>query len=56
MLENGKTKMVQGVREVFDMFDGESDGNETSAGKVVLVGRSLQQFDFEGSFSRNVWL
>lgn len=56
VLANGDVKLVQGVREVFEIFDGEklapdekaATGSQT--GKIVLIGRGLREVDFERSF------
>jgi G3E family GTPase len=48
-------KLIQGVREVFEMFDaGEtgrrsSGGNDLFEGKLVLIGRGLERNSFENS-------
>lgn len=50
-VRDGKSKIIQGVRELFEIFDAPaSDGegaNET--GKIVLIGRHVTDFDFEKS-------
>ena len=54
VFKDGSVKMVQGVREIFEIFDGqkvETTGQGISKqGKIVLIGRGLQQVDFERSF------
>jgi CCR4-NOT transcription complex subunit 2 len=56
VFENGEVKMVQGVREVFEIFEppgtSESAGNKDApkSGKIVLIGRQLGEFDLETSF------
>ncbi|TRX98858.1 hypothetical protein FHL15_000200 [Xylaria flabelliformis] len=54
VLEDGNTKIVQGVREIFEIIDGEmltSDANTISQmGKIVLIGRGIYSVDFEQSF------
>ncbi|KAM7204492.1 CobW/HypB/UreG, nucleotide-binding domain containing protein [Naviculisporaceae sp. PSN 640] len=51
LLTNGDQKMVQGVREVFEIFDNaksETGEDERAAGgKMVLIGRFLNDYDFE---------
>ncbi|KAK6957800.1 hypothetical protein Daesc_000589 [Daldinia eschscholtzii] len=53
VFKDGSVKMVQGVREVFEIFDGEQVSNEDGlvpqAGKLVLIGRGVQGIDFERS-------
>ncbi|KAI0387674.1 cobW-domain-containing protein [Hypomontagnella monticulosa] len=53
VFENGDVKMVQGVREVFEIFDGEQtsihNGMPQHVGKIVLIGRGVQGIDFERS-------
>ncbi|CAJ2513616.1 Uu.00g017350.m01.CDS01 [Anthostomella pinea] len=55
VFEDGSVKLVQGVREVFEILDGErlsmQDGNATQTGKVVLIGRGLHGVDFEHSLT-----
>lgn len=55
-LEDGKIKVIQGVRELFEIFDapasgqGESEDNGASqTGKIVLIGRHITNFNFEKS-------
>lgn len=53
-LEDGTTKIIQGVRELFEIFDapaaaqGEGEG-ASQAGKIVLIGRHATDFDFQKS-------
>lgn len=61
VFENGDVKLVQGVREVFEIFDGgksQSSDNADAAsqplGKIVLIGRRLAEVDFERSFSEAI--
>lgn len=53
VFENGDVKMVQGVREVFEIFDGEGtsiqNGTPQQVGKIVLIGRGVQGIDFQQS-------
>ena len=56
LLDDGSEKMVQGVREIFEIFDSpaatrstSSSDNTPDAGKMVLIGRHLGDFDFETS-------
>lgn len=51
-LEDGKTKIIQGVRELFEIFDAPASGDSegaSKAGKIVLIGRFVNDFDFEKS-------
>ncbi|KAI1083524.1 cobW-domain-containing protein [Whalleya microplaca] len=54
VFQDGKVKMVQGVREVFEIFDGEQTSTEDDTllqtGKIVLIGRGVQGVNFEKSF------
>ncbi|KAJ4412423.1 hypothetical protein N0V82_008818 [Gnomoniopsis sp. IMI 355080] len=53
-LEDGTIKIIQGVRELFEIFDapapasGEGDV-ASQAGKIVLIGRHTTEFDFQKS-------
>jgi G3E family GTPase len=57
VLEGNGEKIIQGVRELFEIFDSpDSDGSSVvsaeerqKSGKMVLIGRHLQDFDFERS-------
>lgn len=51
-VENGDLKIIQGVRELFEIFDAPASGKEegmSQTGKVVLIGRHVTEFDFERS-------
>lgn len=54
VLEDGSEKMVQGVREIFEIFDGPDKSRGQAAGKLVLIGRHLVDFDFPTSLQRTV--
>ncbi|KAI2469379.1 cobW-domain-containing protein [Annulohypoxylon bovei var. microspora] len=53
VFKDGNVKMVQGVREVFEIFDGEQTSSQRDGipqiGKLVLIGRGTQGIDFERS-------
>lgn len=50
-LQGGETKIIQGVRELFEIFDAPASNGESESrtGKVVLIGRHVTDFDFEKS-------
>lgn len=51
LLDNGEIKMLQGVREVFDLTDAPpSDESPPTEGKIILIGRELGNIDFVSSF------
>lgn len=56
VFKNGDIKMVQGVREVFEIFDGEQTSSQYDGlplkGKLVLIGRGVQEINFERSLLR----
>jgi len=59
VFSNGDVKMVQGVREVFDIVDGQKSAATDSegrpaAGKVVLIGRGVKQIDWEASLQASL--
>ncbi|KAJ9138931.1 COBW domain-containing protein 1 [Pleurostoma richardsiae] len=54
VLNNGATKMIQGVRELFEIFDSPDHVTTGAAGKMVLIGRHLEDFDFEKSFQKTL--
>lgn len=61
-LTNGAMKMVQGVREVFDITDcqnatrsGAAGPDSLKEGKIVVIGRGFSFIDFKESFKRMVY-
>lgn len=50
-VQNSGTKIIQGVRELFEIFDAPSGGveSESESGKVVLIGRHVPDFNFQKS-------
>ncbi|KAI0490012.1 vitamin b12 biosynthesis, cobw-like protein [Xylaria cf. heliscus] len=54
VLEDGNIKIVQGVREIFEIIDGEKLTSNTKpvlqTGKIVLIGRGIHSVHFEQSF------
>ena len=52
-LQSGLVKMVQGVREIFEITDlcteGTGTGEGTDAGKIVLIGRNVAGQGWEES-------
>lgn len=51
VFEDESVKMIQGVREVFEVLDSQDQAGDTN-GKIILIGRHLQGVDFEGSLLR----
>ncbi|KAK2754194.1 cobW domain-containing protein [Colletotrichum kahawae] len=50
VFENGDVKLMQGVREIFEILDSPDQTRETAGeGKIILIGRYLQSVDFEKS-------
>jgi G3E family GTPase len=53
-LTDGNVKIVQGVREIFELRDApENGGNEASplqAGKIVVIGRDITRLGLEENF------
>lgn len=51
LLDDGTVKVVQGVREIFEIKDSlEKDANTSNAvGKMVLIGRHMGDVNFEQS-------
>jgi hypothetical protein len=51
--DDGSEKIIQGVREIFDIFDSPSQpqpaSNVPRVGKLVLIGRHLGDYDFRKS-------
>lgn len=53
VFKNGDVKMVQGVREVFEIFDADQSSlqkeDPKQTGKIVLIGRGVKELNFERS-------
>lgn len=52
VMKEGGQKMIQGVREVFEIIDNPSavaSESDPVEGKIVLIGRHLRDFDFQKS-------
>ena len=59
MEEGGKIKVIQGVRELFEIFDpppAKAGGGDEppKSSKIVLIGRHLGDFDFEKSLKASL--
>lgn len=52
VLKGGAVKMIQGVREIFEILDQERNGEDQvpQEGKIVVIGRHLAPEKFERSF------
>jgi G3E family GTPase len=50
LLHDGSQKMIQGVRELFEIMDNPSpETSEGVSGKMILIGRHLGDYDFQKS-------
>lgn len=53
VFDDGTVKIVQGVREIFEIIDGQKADSDVGAasqmGKIVLIGRNIQNVDVERS-------
>ncbi|TDZ26488.1 COBW domain-containing protein 1 [Colletotrichum orbiculare MAFF 240422] len=52
VFEHGDVKLIQGVREIFEILDSPDQSREATGsqqGKIILIGRHLQGVDFEKS-------
>jgi hypothetical protein len=60
VFDDGTMKMIQGVREIFEIIDGGSvkftPGVDATSpvGKMVLIGRGIHGVDFEKSFKDSI--
>lgn len=56
ILENGQTKMLQGVREIFELIDAPEGGEEQppSEGKIIFIGRKVTDVDFATSLHKAI--
>ena len=51
VFDNGDLKMLQGVREIFELIDAPfSDEPTPTSGKIIFIGRHVAGVDFEQSF------
>lgn len=59
-LSDGQVKLVQGVREIFEILDAPAssgtsfDASMNTLGKIVLIGRHLLNVPFEESFKNMI--
>lgn len=50
---NGDVKLLQGVREIFELIDAPNGANISSTeGKIILIGRGVKDIDFESDFRK----
>ena len=55
VFENGDVKMLQGVREVFELIDAPASGEPPPpGGKIILIGRRVADVNFEQSFRESI--
>ncbi|GAB0132508.1 hypothetical protein EsDP_00000942 [Epichloe bromicola] len=55
VLSDGKAKMLQGVREVFELSDAPESGEaQPEQGKIIFIGRNLLEADFVQSFNQSI--
>ncbi|KJZ79887.1 hypothetical protein HIM_00601 [Hirsutella minnesotensis 3608] len=55
VLQDGHVKMLQGVREVFELAEPpSSDEPQPTDGKIILIGKKVASVDFENSLKRAV--
>lgn len=51
LFDNGDVKMLQGVREIFEVIDAPASSDPApTAGKIIFIGRHVADVDFEQSF------
>ncbi|EGX91190.1 CobW domain-containing protein [Cordyceps militaris CM01] len=51
LFDNGEVKILQGVREIFELIDAPfSDEPTPTSGKIIFIGRHVAGVDFEQSF------
>lgn len=49
VMRNGKKQLIQGVREVFEIFDAPNQETDHVNGKLVLIGRGLRDVNLKES-------
>jgi hypothetical protein len=52
--DDGKPFLIQGVREVFEIFEAPGNDGTAVAGKLVLIGRGLKKAELENSIEWSV--
>ncbi|PNS21718.1 COBW domain-containing protein 1 [Sphaceloma murrayae] len=53
-MSDGSVKMLQGVREVFEVLDGEWEGRPGDHGKIILIGRNIDASRIQTSLDRTI--
>jgi hypothetical protein len=55
VFKNGDVKLLQGVREIFELIDAPNGAEISSTeGKIILIGRGVQGIDFESNFRQTI--
>ncbi|KAM0484171.1 hypothetical protein ACHAPX_001590 [Trichoderma viride] len=55
VFENGDVKLLQGVREIFEIMDAPNGAEITATeGKIILIGRGVQGIDFGSNFRQTI--
>lgn len=55
VFDDGTAKMLQGVREVFELSDAPRAGEvQPEQGKIILIGRNLSEAAFVQSFEQSI--
>ncbi|ODA78042.1 hypothetical protein RJ55_06645 [Drechmeria coniospora] len=53
IFQNGDVKILQGVREIFELIDSPNgEGTDALEGKIIFIGRKVKDVDFEASLRR----
>ncbi|KAK3075647.1 hypothetical protein LTR53_000889 [Teratosphaeriaceae sp. CCFEE 6253] len=53
-MENGGSKMLQGVREIFELVDGDATQQAAEEGKIVIIGRNIGSADTLAAFQQSL--
>ncbi|KAK3678277.1 hypothetical protein LTR78_001572 [Recurvomyces mirabilis] len=51
---DGRRKMLQGVREIFEIFDGENSNGPSDVGKIVVIGRNVGNAEIAQAFQTSL--
>lgn len=55
VFDNGDVKLLQGVREIFELIDAPEGADVSSTeGKIILIGRGVKDVDFEANLRRAI--
>lgn len=55
VFSNGDVKLLQGVREIFELIDAPNGADiSLKEGKIILIGRGVKDIDFESNLRQTL--